>query len=193
MQFHLRTLGGTLRSLRVERGHSLGEVALGTGLSTSFLSLVENGRSDISTGRLFRVARFLGVGLGDLLEMDPPREVTIVRAGERQVVEMPGEGLRLFPLVHDRDDVVMAPVVGELAVGAHLHDLPKTEGVEHFVFVIRGEVEIVLEPGQVLVLASGDVAYFGSPGPTELRNAGDDQAAYLWVSSPPPFRGSRGP
>lgn len=193
MQFHLRTLGGTLRGLRVERGHSLGEVALGTGLSTSFLSLVENGRSDISTGRLFRVARFLGVGLGDLLEMDPPREVTIVRAGQRRAVDMPGEGLRMFPLVHDRDDVAMAPVVSELEVGAHLHDLPKTEGVEHFVFVIRGEVEIALEPRQVLVLASGDAAYFGSPGATEVRNAGDHQAVILWVSSPPPFRGSRRP
>ena len=39
--------------------------------STSFLSLVENGRSDISTGRLFRVARFLGVGLGELLDVEP--------------------------------------------------------------------------------------------------------------------------
>ena len=91
MQLRLRTLGGTLRALRIERGYSLGEVALGTDLSTSFLSLVENGRSDISTGRLFRVARFLGVGLGDLLEMEPPRELTVMRADDRQAVEMPAE------------------------------------------------------------------------------------------------------
>jgi transcriptional regulator with XRE-family HTH domain len=64
MKLRLRTLGETLRAIRVERGFSLGEVAEGTDLSTSFLSLVENGRSDISTGRLFRVARFPGWASG---------------------------------------------------------------------------------------------------------------------------------
>jgi transcriptional regulator with XRE-family HTH domain len=185
MQIRLRTLGETLRTLRIERDYSIGEVALGTGLSSSFLSLVENGRSDISTGRLFRVARFLGVGLADLLKMDPLREVTIVRADERLAVEMPAEGLRMFPLVNDHDDLAMAPVVSELEVGAHLRDLPDTEGVEHFVFVIRGEVEIVLTRTEPLLLGAGDCAYFGSQSAREVRNAGAERAVILWVSSPP--------
>ena len=185
MQLRLRTLGESLRALRVERGHSLGEVALGTGLSSSFLSLVENGRSDISTGRLFRVARFLGVGLADLLTMDPPHEVTVVRADERQAVEIPAEGLRMFPLVNDHDGLAMAPVVSELEVGAHVRDLPDTEGVEHFVFVIRGEAEIVLTQTEPVVLGTGDCAYFGSQSAREVRNTAAGRTVILWVSCPP--------
>ena len=190
MQLRLRTLGGTLRALRIERGYSLGEVALGTDLSTSFLSLVENGRSDISTGRLFRVARFLGVGLGDLLDMEPPRELTVMRADDRQSVEMPADGLSMFPVINDRDDVAMAPVVCEYEVGAHVHDAPRMEGVEHFVFVVRGEIEITQEGEGALLLGPGDCAYFRSSRNSEVRNAADERSVMIWVSSPPALGGS---
>jgi len=175
------------------------QVALGAGLSTSFLSLVENGRSDISTGRLFRVARSLGVGLGDLLEMEAPRELTIVRADERRAVEMPGEGLRMLPVINDHEAVAMAPVICELEPGAHLFDLPRIEGVEHFLFVVRGGVEIIMQDMDPFVLECGDCAYVGALRASELRsggeetrgdegevrNAGDGRAVVIWVTSPP--------
>jgi len=189
MELRLRTLGDTLRTLRIERGYSLGEVALGTGLSTSFLSLVENGRSDISTGRLFRVARFLGVGLGDLLEMEASGAITVVRADDRRAVEMPADGLRMFPVANDREDVAMAPVVCEYEIGAHLHDLPKVEGIEHFLFVIRGAVEIVMEHTEPLVLGPGDCAYLRSKHVSEVSNAADERSVVIWVSSPPTAHG----
>jgi transcriptional regulator with XRE-family HTH domain len=44
-------LGGALRELRKEKGSSLVQVADATGISKSFLSLVESGRSDITIGR----------------------------------------------------------------------------------------------------------------------------------------------
>ena len=189
MQLRLRTLGDTLRTLRTERGFSLGEVAVGTDLSTSFLSLVENGRSDISTGRLFRVARFLGVGLGDLLEMDPPRDITVVRADERRSAGMPVDGMTLFPIVSEHDDVAMAPVICEYEVSAHVHDAPPIEGVEHFVFVVQGQIAMALEGVEPLLLGQGDCAYFRSGRRCEVRNAADERSIMLWVSSPPAFGG----
>lgn len=57
-------LGTKLRALRTDRGLSIAEVADATGISASFLSLVENGRSDIAIGRLMRLIDFYGVGLG---------------------------------------------------------------------------------------------------------------------------------
>ena len=51
-------LGGALRALRRERKLSLGDVSSATGISASFLSLVENGKSDITVGRLMRLAGF---------------------------------------------------------------------------------------------------------------------------------------
>ena len=45
-------LGARLRELRRSRGVSLAEVAEGTGISASFLSTVEKGKSDITVSRL---------------------------------------------------------------------------------------------------------------------------------------------
>lgn len=181
----LRTLGESLRALRMERGLSLGDVAEGTGLSSSFLSLVENGRSDISTGRLFRLARLLGVGLGNLLDTYPPHVLIVSRADERRSISMPSDGLTIYPVVTDHDGTAMAPAVCEYGVGARIRELPMMEGVEHFVFVVRGSIEIVLETGGPLVLGPGDCVYVGSHPVSEITNVGDGRAITLWVSSPP--------
>ena len=70
-----RLLGARLRAIRADRGLSLSAVAEATGISTSFLSLVETGKNDITFGRLRRLIDYYGVTLIDLL---PPSEDTVV-------------------------------------------------------------------------------------------------------------------
>jgi transcriptional regulator with XRE-family HTH domain len=60
--------------LRVSRGLSLKEVGAETGVSSSFISMVETGRNELSVGRLMVLADFYGVGLDDIvaeLDADP--------------------------------------------------------------------------------------------------------------------------
>jgi transcriptional regulator with XRE-family HTH domain/mannose-6-phosphate isomerase-like protein (cupin superfamily) len=185
MRVRLRTLGETLRAIRVERGFSLGEVAEGTDLSTSFLSLVENGRSDISTGRLFRIARFLGVGLGELLDTVPLAEVTVVRAADRRGAPAPADGVAFHPVVGDAHDVTMAPVICEYEAGAIVSGGTRSEAAQHFIFVVRGEVELTRKDDEPLTLEEGDCAYFRSEHECTLRNAADGRSTLVWVSSPP--------
>lgn len=52
------TLGRRLKGLRVSRGLSSKEVAADTGLSASFISMVETGRNEITVGRLMTLATF---------------------------------------------------------------------------------------------------------------------------------------
>ena len=185
MRLRLRTLGETLRAIRVERGFSLGEVAEGTDLSTSFLSLVENGRSDISTGRLYRIARFLGVGLGELLDTVPLAEVTVVRAADRRGGPPPADGGTFHPGVGDAHDVTMAPVICEYEAGAIVSGGRRSEAAQHFIFVVRGEVELTRKDDEPLTLEEGDCAYFRSEHECTLRNAADGRSTLVWVSSPP--------
>jgi transcriptional regulator with XRE-family HTH domain len=182
MDLHLGALGETLRALRLERGHTVGEVASGTGLSPSFLTLVEGGGSDISTGRLNRVAQFLGVRLGDLLNMSCAREVTILRAADRPAG--PGEdGRRAHPLLDGRDDPAMRPALVELAPGASLAaDPPGADGGELLVWVVAGAVALAAGPSEEHRLGAGDGAYLRTP-PAGLRNDGDEPAVVLLVAS----------
>ncbi|WP_217913505.1 helix-turn-helix domain-containing protein [Miltoncostaea marina] len=180
----LRALGERLRALRADRGASLGEMAQETGLSSSFLSLVENGRSDISTGRLLRVARFLGVGIAELLEEEPPG-LTVVRAQDRRPAEAYAGGLSVVPLVDGAEAASMAATVCEYDVGAHVADLPAMEGAEHFVFVTDGRIEIALAQGGPVALGAGDSAYIRSLAAGSVRNLADRRSVAVWVSSPP--------
>jgi transcriptional regulator with XRE-family HTH domain len=71
---HQPALGRRLKALRVSRGLSLKEVGAETGVSSSFISMVETGRNDLSVGRLLVLADFYGVGLDDVvadLDGDP--------------------------------------------------------------------------------------------------------------------------
>ncbi len=61
-------LGSAIRAVRTSRGLSVSELARRSELSQSFLSQVEIGNTDISVGRLVRVAEALDVALADLVD-----------------------------------------------------------------------------------------------------------------------------
>ena len=96
-------LGTKLRALRTDRGHSIAEVADATGISASFLSLVENGRSDIAIGRLMRLIGSYGTGLATLFPEEAEAEVEVVRRDDYPHLVSGGEGLDLVLLAHDGD------------------------------------------------------------------------------------------
>lgn len=62
-----RQLATALRRLRHERGMSLAAAAEASGLSRSFIALVEDGRTEIAVSRLIRLAGAYGVFAADLL------------------------------------------------------------------------------------------------------------------------------
>ena len=78
-------LGARLRQLRRSRGVSLADVAEGSGISPSFLSMVEKGKSDITISRLMRLVHWFGVSVADLVQEPNPSSVQIVppTAGDR--------------------------------------------------------------------------------------------------------------
>jgi transcriptional regulator with XRE-family HTH domain len=119
----LEELGVRLRKLRHLRGHSLNDVAQAVGVSPSFLSMLERGRTDISLGRITRLADFYAISLGELLlegsaDPIPPDIETVVE--QRTIDRGPGVTYRLIrrdppQVVH----VVLEPFSGFTDVSAH--------------------------------------------------------------------------
>ena len=79
----------------------------------------------------------------------------------------------------------MAPVICEYDPGAVIEGDPPEEGIQHFVHVVAGLVEITQKGHEPFVLEAGDSAYFRSEHECVLRNVADVLATMLWVSSPP--------
>ena len=175
-------LGARLRHLRRARGFSLSDVAAGTGVSASFLSMVEKGRSDITIGRLMRIVNWFGISIADLVnEADLP-SATIVRSSEQTTVHLADEQLSIFMLSTGRH--AMMPVINVYAEGGGMVDRVRHDG-EEFVHVLAGTVELSFGDSTSYVLRAGDSAHYRSDVPHLFRNAGRGEARFLGITTPP--------
>jgi transcriptional regulator with XRE-family HTH domain len=177
-------LGIKLRELRLERSLSLKEVAVATGISVSFLSVVENGRSDITIGRLMRLLAFYGASVADLLADGNGRDQFVVRKGEEIILQSPAEGVEILLLARDTNRAMM-PIMGIHEPGATLTDLRPHNG-ETFVHMLEGSILVEREGHPPLVLSAGDSAYWRVEGVAPvISTVGPEQARLVAVVTPP--------
>jgi transcriptional regulator with XRE-family HTH domain len=175
-------LGQRLRALRVSRQFSLAEVATATGISTSFLSLVENGGSDITIGRLVRLVDFYGTSIADLL-IEDPFDSMVVRADRRRILSSGNEGITVQLLSPDSNRQ-MSPFTVRLAPGGKSEEHLSHSG-EEWTFVISGRIELDLTGVGTIVLDQGDSIYFDAKLGHSYRNLSTADSTFLSVVTPP--------
>lgn len=176
-------LGSRLRRLRQGRGLSLTDVAQGTGISASFLSMVEKGQSDITVSRLMRLVHWFGVSIADLVQEPDPAAVQVVRSDQRRSLRLPDEGISIEMLTTDGAHKMM-PVVNVYAEGGAMAEPARHDG-EEFVIVLEGRIELTVGDGQPIHLGPGDSAHYRSDVPHSFRNVGRREARFIGVTTPP--------
>jgi transcriptional regulator with XRE-family HTH domain len=166
-------LGKRLKALRVSRGLSLKEVGAETGLSSSFLSMVETGRNELTVGRLVKLVDFYEVGLGDILPERDLVQPVVLRRGDRQAIDSAEGRVRTEPLAawHYGD---MATGFLRFEAGAELAEVAAEPGPK-FVFVLAGELMIDFDDSSV-VLREGDSVWFEASRLHRHINVGDGEA-----------------
>lgn len=176
-------LGGAIRELRRDRRLSLQEVSGATGISASFLSLVENGKSDITLGRLIKLAGFFDVHVSDLLPPGIGRDPIVIRASERRHIASPEEGIDIYLLGPDSERR-MLPLVAELAPSDRPAEFVQHEG-EEYVYVLEGRICLEVEGHEPVVLEEGDGAYYRADRAHRLATIDSESASVFIVASPP--------
>jgi transcriptional regulator with XRE-family HTH domain len=177
-------LGSHFRKIRNERGLALAAVADATGISSSFLSLFETGKSDITFGRLVPLLAYYGISITDVLPDPDPEQSVVVRRERRRHIESGSEHAAIELLVHNTR-TKMAPVLVVLDAGGELSGVITAVGGELFVFVLSGEIELDRGEGSSIRLRKGDAAYIGTDHPRTYRNRGQKRAELLVVQAPP--------
>ena len=176
-------LGPRLRRLRQGRELSLADVAEGTGISASFLSMVEKGQSDITVSRLMRLVRWFGVSIADLVQEPDGAVVRVVRSDQRRSLRLGDEGIEIEMLTTDGAHRMM-PVINVYAEGGAMAEPARHEG-EEFVIVVDGSVELTVGDGPSIRLEPGDSAHYRSDLPHSFRNVGRGEARFIGVTTPP--------
>ena len=178
-------VGERLRTLRRFRRCTLQTVAARSGLSESFLSQVERGRSNASIASLKRIADALGVSMADLFEPDGLPGPRVLRRDERPALQFGILGRKLLltprPLHH------LEVFAGELEVGGSTGAEPYAHGDSEELFVVvSGTVRLELG-GEEFELEPGDSIDYRSSTPHRAVNTGQERAEVLWIISPPSY------
>jgi transcriptional regulator with XRE-family HTH domain len=181
----LGSVGTALRQVRNARNLSLADVAEATGISASFLSLVENSKSDITIGRLVRLIDFYGISITDLLPFAARSDYPeVIRPGERRSLQSPVEGIDIYLLTADTDRQMM-PLEVHFQPGASLAE-PGRHAGEEWLLVLDGQLRLELEGAEPRVLEQGDTAYYPAERPHLLSNASKSAPLrVLCVDTPP--------
>jgi transcriptional regulator with XRE-family HTH domain len=176
-------VGARLRAARQAAGLTLGAVAEQAGLTKGFLSRLERDEVSPSVASLVTVCAVLGIGVGTLFE---PPATSLVRAGEAPPISFGGHGLResLLTAGTQRQLQVIRSVVGPGGGGGP--ELYSLACDVEFVYVVAGELRLLL-PGETVDLAAGDALTLPGATPhTWLNPSASTSAEVLWTLSPAP-------
>jgi len=177
-------LGERLRAIRQLRRKTLKSVATAAGISESFLSQLERGRTNATIATLQRLSTALGIEVSDLFPSNAERP-RVQRRAAREFVAWGDLGRKalLTPKPFHSLEVVAA----EFDPGGSTGDEPYTHGdSEEVLVVVRGRVHVQLGT-DVYDLGPGDSVHYRSSTPHRVSNPGDDPAEVLYVISPPSY------
>ena len=175
-------LGSRVAAFRELRGMSLRAVAAAAGVSSSFLSQLENGHTNASVASLRKVAAALGVSPAQLLDSSAVHTRGVLRATDRPQLSL--EGADKY--------VIAQPPLGNLEVYAGCFEVGGSTGQEQYshgrsqeiLVVTAGEIVLELDDERFELRADDSIEFLSSV-PHRVINESDAPASVLWINSPP--------
>lgn len=170
-----RRIGQELRSLRKKSGMSLEMAGRASGLSRSFISMVENGTSEIAVSRLIRLANTYGILVADLFAG--------VQSTTRPEFVAGGHGHRVPKSPPDAEVEYLAsaswplqPFRVKLAPGGRLESL--THPGSEFIYCIEGTPTLIVD-GERYDMSPGDTIVIPDHAEHTYQNDGKSLAHLL--------------
>jgi transcriptional regulator with XRE-family HTH domain len=167
-------VGEKVKVLREQKGLSLKELADLTGFSTALLSQMENHLVSPSLGTMIKLAKALGVRVGDFLGETEGEPFAIVRKDERKTIsrfaskEGVKYGYSYESLGFEKKNRHMEPFIVTLEPATVKASKTSVHDGEEFIFVLEGEMEVVLG-NYTDVLYPGDSIYYDSNIPHRVQ------------------------
>ncbi len=181
-----KTLGSRVKVFREERQIDRETLAETTGLTTEFITQLEEDNIYPSIGPLQKVARALGVRLGTFMDDQITKDPVISRIGEREA------DLAMHKTRNDRASYVyhslgkgksdrnMEPFFIEIQPDEHDERKTSSHQGEEFILVLKGEL-LVVYGRETQVLKAGDTIYYNSVVPHYVGPHGDNPVEILAV------------
>lgn len=178
-------LGKLIKKFRIKKGLTQGNLAVRSGLTKSYISLLEAGNKLPAISTLSQIASALGVSLGECFEStDDSFGTSVIRKNERLNVVGNGSpfGYIYEALSVQKKNKIMHPfIVKILPVRKSKAKRVEFEHAgEEFDFLIEGSAKYTID-GQEYILNEGDSIHFDSTLKHSVEALGDQPALTLSV------------
>lgn len=171
-----KNVAANLKELRKRRQLTLEELAERSAVSRSMLGEIERGRTTPTITVLWKIAQALKTPLTTLVGSRED-SFTVVREADRVPFnEEAGHAIAsIFPYYEPHRMEVLAI---DLAPGASLDNAGHMKGVEEYLFVLDGSVEVTLQQEKI-ALGSRDSIRFAADTAHRIANAGNCAARLM--------------
>lgn len=174
-------LGGRIRQLRSDRKWSLETLSNASGVSRSMLSQIERNEANPTLAVTMRIARALGITVGDLVESPGAiSRISVIRTNDPAQIYKSDrlcEIRTLSPLQLEKDVEIYQL---QLQPEGELRSSPHFEGTREFLFVEKGKVRVE-SAADCEGLEKGDSASYRADVPHAIVNAGKGEAICFLV------------
>ena len=179
-------IGNTIRDFRAKQKLTLKELSRKTGLSTGYLSKVENAKKSPPVSTLLSIAKALEVNISEIFgEMPQSGKISLVKKDHRPVKPQTGSsfGYAYHSLAHPVVNLNMAPYLLTLPLKPEKSIISQHEG-EELLYVLEGTMKLFYGEEEFIV-EEGDCVFFDSSIPHYGICQGNKEVKCLMVISMP--------
>ncbi|MBN2809856.1 MAG: helix-turn-helix transcriptional regulator [Deltaproteobacteria bacterium] len=177
-------VGEKIKHMRETQGLSLAELAQKTGFELSMLENIEQEKITPPLGTMIRLSRALNTVMSSLFSAREEKgNYSIMRVRDHKTAPLPSGRASYhsyIPLASDLKDRHMDPFIVKLNPEKAKDVVPSVHDGEELIYVIDGEVKIVIED-KVEILSLGDTVYLKSTTPHIVVTNTDKPALILAI------------
>ena len=177
-------VGEKIKHMRETQGLSLAELAQKTGFDIKMLENIEQENITPPLGTMIRLSRALNTVLGSLIsDQEAQESYSVLRVSDQKTAPLPSGRASYhsyIPLAADLKGRHMDAFIVKLNPEKAKDVVPSVHDGEEFIYVIDGEIKVVVED-KVEILSLGDAVYLKSSAPHIVITNNDDPALILAV------------
>ena len=169
-------IGNKLKDIRNKRNLSLDESAKLTGVSKAMLGQIERGQSNPTVSTLWKIATGLKVPFSFFTDEDQDDLKVIYQKDINPIIE-DNNRMKLYPIFpfDARNGLEIFTI--ELEPGCNHISTPHDDGVEEYIIVTEGEIEVTINERK-FILQKGNSIRFMANKPHTYKNINQDIATF---------------
>ena len=169
-------IGNKLKDIRNKRNLSLDEVTKLTGVSKAMLGQIERGQSNPTVSTLWKIATGLKVSFSLFIDENQDDLKVIYQNDISPIIE-DNNRMRLYPIFPFDANKGFEIFTIELEPGCNHISTPHNDGVEEYIIVTEGQIEININDKK-FILQKGNSIRFMANKPHTYKNINQDRSVF---------------